>query len=315
VRRRLRPDVEPWVVSEPQPAEVRPLERFRLFGIVGTWMEEDVIAATISNAFAHGVERVFLVDNDSPDLTVERAVAAGAEDVLRYRTEQYDERYRIALMNEIVRHVSEASDVDHVWWLWFDADEFPRPAGGGTIREMLDALDDRYRVVGARFVDHYPTPGAVAYVEGRHPIEQQPMCEEAPLNVCAQRHRKHPLQRWDRTGPALRAGTGFHRAECDVRPLLEPADSLVIHHFPYRMESTSRARLDALWGRDGAPSRARNDDDAAAHMRARRESLDAVYSGRWADVRNFMPGRPDRGVELVDWHELEPPLSTDVLRW
>jgi glycosyltransferase involved in cell wall biosynthesis len=303
------------VVAEPQPDRVDPVGRYRLFGIVGTWMEEDIIEATVSNAFAQGVERVFLADNDSPDRTIERAVAAGAEDVLRYRTERFEEDYRYSIMNELVRHVSTASDVDHVWWLWFDADEFARPNDGGTIRAMLDGLDRRYRIVGARVLNHYPTPDGAPYVTGTHPIDQQPMCEEVTQNICASRHRKHPLQRWDRHGLALRSGAGFHLAQSEERPLVEPEESLVIHHFPYRDEAVSRARLAALWGGEDTPARAVEDDDAAAHMRARRDSLDAVYQGRWGDVHNFMPDRPEHGVELVDWRQLRPSISTDIRRW
>ena len=69
----------PWVVPRRNPAEPRVLEDFRLFAIVGTWMEADVIEATVKNAFTQGCERVFLVDNESPDDTVEKAIAAGAE--------------------------------------------------------------------------------------------------------------------------------------------------------------------------------------------------------------------------------------------
>jgi len=41
-------------------------------------MEEDVVEATVRNAFAQGAEAVYLVDNASTDATVARAEAAGA---------------------------------------------------------------------------------------------------------------------------------------------------------------------------------------------------------------------------------------------
>ena len=62
-----------------RPATASRCDRFGLYAIVVTWMEADVIAATVRNAFAQGCERVLLVDNDSPDDTVAKAEAAGAE--------------------------------------------------------------------------------------------------------------------------------------------------------------------------------------------------------------------------------------------
>jgi hypothetical protein len=56
----------PWVVQRPNPASPDVLDDFKLFAVVGAWMEEDVIEATVRNAFTQGCERVFLVDNESP---------------------------------------------------------------------------------------------------------------------------------------------------------------------------------------------------------------------------------------------------------
>src|SRR5690349_12004867 len=61
------------VANPPKPDLSLPV---RLFGIVATWCEEDVIEATVHNAFAQGCERVFIVDNESPDATLRRAAAA-----------------------------------------------------------------------------------------------------------------------------------------------------------------------------------------------------------------------------------------------
>ena len=235
---------------------------------------------------------------------------------MTYRTDTFEERYRYNVMNEFVRHQSTTSDVDHLWWLWLDADEFPRPEPGGTIRGMLERIDRRFRVVGARVLNHYPSAGEPAYVSGEHPIDHQPMCEEVPQGICALMHRKHPLQRWDREGPRIDAGLGFHRAECAVRPLLEPTEPVIVHHVPFREEAVTRRRLELLWsGKDSSAARAREDDDATGHMAARLRSLDAVYAGDWASVHNFMPGAPPTGVDVVDWRELRPRISTDIQRW
>jgi len=316
VRRRLKAPAVPWVMTAESSATPVPLDRFGLYAIVGTWMEADIIADTVANAFTQGADRVFLVDNDSPDETVARAVGAGAEHVLTYKTERFEEQHRYNLMNELVRHISIVSELDHIWWLWLDADEFPRPESGGTVREFIDRLDRQYRVVGARFINHFPTPGSPAHVPGDHPIDHQPMCEELPYGICDRNHRKHPLQRWDRGGPRIDAGLGFHRAQCDDRPLIEPSEPLVIHHFPFREEAVTRDRLRMLWsGSNGSASRAKQGDIATDHMEARLDSIDAVYAGDWEAVRNFMPGTAERGVELVEWTDLVPTMSGDIHRW
>ena len=45
---------------------------------------------------------------------------------------------------------------EHIWWLWLDADEFPHAPAGATVREFLEPLDRRFRVVGASV--HQPLP-------------------------------------------------------------------------------------------------------------------------------------------------------------
>lgn len=316
IRSILSPPRPPWVRTEPNPVDADVLDSFGFYAIVGTWMESDIIADTVANAFAQGVDRVFLADNDSPDDTVDRAVAAGAELVLRYTTERFEERYRYELMNAFVHHVSAASDHDHIWWLWLDADEFSRPQGPGRLREVLAGLDRRFRIVGARVLNHFPTPGEVAHVPGTHPVHHQPLCEEVPQGICDALHRKHPLQRWDREGPRIDADLGFHRAHCGERPLLEPAVPIVMHHVPYRNESFSRARLNRLWqNKNSGTSRAREGDIATDHMQARFESMKAAYSGEWARIRNFIPDRPEFGVTVTDWRDLHPPIHPELATW
>jgi hypothetical protein len=293
--------------NEPGPM---PLDEFRLFAVLGTWMEADVVAACVDNAKTQGCERIFLVDNDSPDDTVERAVDAGAEVARIFATDHYDEDLRMRLMNEVVEEASSAQEADHVWWLWLDADEFAHGPSGQTLREHLGQLDRRFRIVGTRYFNHYPSD-APQYVPGKHPLDFQPLCEELAPPFCAQRHRKHPLQRWDRDAPPIICEAGFHRAHSDAA-LIEPTEGAFLHHFPFREEATSRARLDVLCNVSGG--RAREDDPATAHMVPRYRSLEAVYAQRWGEVENFMPGK-GHGVTLVPWSELVSESDRHVARW
>src|SRR5439155_7901489 len=176
-------------------------------------------------------------------------------------------------MQAIVDEVSPDDGAEHIWWLWLDADEFYHGPRGLTLREYLATLDRRFRIVGGRFLQHYPG-GEPAYVEGRHPLDFQPLCFETPLPNCELGHARHSLQRWDRDGPRIVSHDGFHAVTCTEK-LIEPAEPVVFHHFPFREEATTRARLETLHGTGGGKDRISDLEDAGYHMRLRLRSLSA----------------------------------------
>ena len=306
----------PWVVAEDAPAHPQLLDDFRFFAIIGSWMEGDVIAATVANAMAQGCERVYVVDNDSPDDTVEQAIAAGAILADRFATDQYDERVRMDRMNRVVADVSRREQDEHIWWLWIDADEFPHGPRGLTLHQSLRGLDRRFRVVGARFINHFPH-GDPAYVAGFHPLEFQPLCEEHAFGFgCALGHRKHSLQRFDRRGAPIVCDRGFHVASSAERPLREPAEAIFVHHFPYREREATRRRLAMLCSKDGdGKARVRDGDDAADGMIPRFESLEAVYRGDWDRVRNYRPDTPFSVPRPVPWSSIGGEQERFPKRW
>jgi hypothetical protein len=312
----LRPNPAPlWVVPEAQPPEPDPLADFRLFAIIGSWMEEDVIAATVANAFTQGCERVYLVDNASPDETVREAVDAGAIHACTFWTPEYDEALRLTIMNHVVRRASVESNAEHIWWLWLDADEFPHAPRGATVREFLEPLDRRFRIVGGRFINHYPSDSP-AYARGMHPLDFQPLCEEHRQPICASGHRKHPLQRYDKQGPIIVSDRGFHRATSSERPLREPDEAIYVHHFPYRDRETTRRRLAALCGADcNGTMRARGKDDSTDAMIPRFQTLDAVYAGDWSRVRNYSFDAAISVPNPVPWPTLAGPQDAPYKRW
>jgi glycosyltransferase involved in cell wall biosynthesis len=293
-----------------------------MFGIIGTWMEEDIVAATIRNAQTQGCERVYLVDNESPDNTVATALSEGAILARSFSTEYFDEDTRVGLMNEVVAEISDReSGTDHIWWLFMDADEFPHGPSGVTLRQYINALDMQFRVVGSRFFDHYPTDPPY-YVKGLHPLDFQPLCVELAVPMCPSWHRKHSLIRYDRQGPPIRLGNGLHLAFAG-EPLYEPAQPVFLHHFPYRVESATRARLERLWSRN-AEGYSRAHPRGDTHMLARYLSLDAVYERRWGDVLNFLAIDPmrtplgnvaRRGVTPRPFADLVSRDDQRVMRW
>lgn len=311
-----------WYDAQDNPDASDVLESFGLFGLIVTWREADVIEATVRNAFAQGCERVFLVDNESPDDTVERALAAGAELAASFATTQHDEVVKIRTLNDAVARVSAEDGRDHIWWLWLDADEFVHGPRGLTVREYLSGLDRRFRIVGSRYFNHFPDRKPEA-IPGFHPLDFQPLCEElSEDNFCSLGHRKHHLQRFDRAGPPITARVGFHRTMCEAT-LIEPTEGCFTHHFPYREESTTRGRVSALTGgKDSGSARiGKRDNDeyrAAGHvsdMSKRARTLDHVYGQSWSEVENLRRKGRRVGVAPKSWTELVDPAHAVSARW
>ena len=310
-----------WVQSQPNPGEPNHLPRIRLFAVLGTWNEEDVVAATIHNAFVQGCERVYLIDNASSDATVDVARRAGAILARSFATERYQESTRLQNMNALAGTISRQESDRHVWWLYLDADEFHHGPSGMTLRDYLATLDRRFRVVGMRCFDHYPSD-TPHYLPERHPLDFQPLCEELEFPLCPSRHRKHSLVRYDKDAAPVRMGNGFHVVECG-EPLVEPVQPAFLHHFPYRDEKRTRQRLEALWARDtSGVSRAFEDRDT--HMLTRLRSSQAVYAQQWSEVHNFIaldsmyermePRPPATGVVLKPWSDVAGEHQ-HILRW
>jgi Glycosyl transferase family 2 len=301
-RRLLPPDTRGRVGTEANPVPADVVSDYRFFAVLGTWMEQDVVEATVKNALAQGVEKVFLVDNASTDATVEVALAAGATLEESFDTAVYDERVRILLMNAVVARRSLETGADHVWWLWLDADEFPEGPDGTTIAEYLGTLDRRFRVVGSTYYNHFPSETPY-YIPGFHPLDFQPLCERYLPNRprhCDQPHWKHPLQRFDRHGAFLLANGGFHSATLRTRdPLLEPVGGIVTHHVQYRQEQVTRARMELLAG--GAGRNDYNNSIGNTEIRKRLVSLDAVYAGRFDAVDSLVTKHSGTGVHPEPW--------------
>jgi hypothetical protein len=284
---------------------LHPSPGFRFFGIVGTWMEEDIISASVANAFHQGCDKVFLVDNCSSDQTINNAVSSGAILAHSYRTDSYDEPLRIALMNAVMEEVTEQEQAEYTWWLWFDADEFPHGPEGKPLREYLASLDARYRVVGARYFHHFPSDPP-HYIPPYHPIQFQPLCYEQRKGGCG--HRKHPLIRLDHGRPSVKMGEGFHQYDSS-EVLFEPSSPAFIHHFPFREPEVTRRRMMALCGTDGTDcSRIQQQDryevtyyGAPSHSSQRFALFDAVYAGNWDLVVENSPGQHSNYLILRPW--------------
>jgi len=312
IKRRPWRGRRPLIVAEANPKDADVLETFRFFAIIKTWMDEDIVEATVKNAFAQGVEAVYVVDNASTDATVERALTAGAVLAESYETDVFEGRIPQVLMNAVVARVSLSSRAPHVWWLYLDTDEFPEGPDDMTVAEYLVGLDRRFRIVGSTYFNHVPS-GKPEYIEGFHPIDFQPLCEQflpARNPPCESGHWKHPLQRFDRDGLFVASDEGYHTATIRTHvALAEPLGGIRTHHFQYRDEQRTRAKLEMTCG-PGSNRTALHQSIGNAGFAKRRKSLDAVYSQRWGDVVGLANSRSSGGLVPEPW-----PDPTSTRRW
>lgn len=260
-----------------------------LYVVIAAWMEEDVIFAAVEHALAQGADRVFLIDNGSTDQTVSEAVAAGAEHLVTHWTDHVDEQLRYDLINAQIRHRSKWSDHDRIWWLVIDADEFVTGPKGSTARQFLGTVDANCRVVATRVLDHFPDPGTT-YEWRTNPLLVQSQCIELPSNWCPEGHQKHPAILWGRDLPEITVNPGSHHVSCGRAALYEPAQTLVMHHHPYRSLEHTSARLEIVAKRG-----------TWDHLDARRHSIEAVFRGDYANVLNYRTQR--LGISPRPWVE------------
>lgn len=278
-----------------------------LVAVIGTWNEVDVIGSCVANARLQGCERVLLVDNASTDGTVAAAEEAGAEVARVFETPRWDERRRVDIMTEVAREAVAAVGSASVWVLFLDADEFPTGTKGRTIRSVVDSLPPTIRVVGSRAVDHYPERPE-GFRPGTHPVDVAPRGVAVFEPMCLLGHWKHQLVRADRREdgsidlPDL--ALGFHSVARSGRRWRETGEALLVHHVPFRNESAARARSGALLARTGTVD--------PSHRR--QTFLDALYRGRWEEVRLRRTRLGDRPLVLrpvpirgMRAEELDPP--------
>jgi hypothetical protein len=293
----------------------------KVYAIVSSWFDGDIIEATVRNCFQNGCEKVFLLDNDSPDDSVKNASKAGAEVAEVYRTEYYNEDLRIKKQNEFVRSVVERENHEELWFVFLDADEFLTGWQGEPFAHSLRRVPPQFRTVGSNAIDLYPS-GDERYIIGEHPAK----CMSKGMFRQAGRWRRHERGCWKHVPLLYRNGV-YDIAQCrgNHAPSLPPNAPLVfepdwglwIFHAPIRREEDARRRLRALCAKGsgvGDKHRSAGDDQVTGGHGAikRFRSLDAIFRQDWANIEqphSQIYGRTVLGVTLYPWRKIAPELS------
>jgi hypothetical protein len=303
-----RPESAPWDQLCAPKGSSLPL----LSAVVSTWKDWDIIGACVRNCFAQGCSEVLILDNDSQDDTVERAVTAGATVGKVYSTRMYDDDLRVSLQNALVKERVESGINTEQWWLTLDADEFPCGQGGSRLVDTLSSLPDRVTTVGYDCLDLYPmTPDE--YVVGQHPASCMPFgVRRSGGRLCyglSCSHWKHPVLRYRGKFDVAQMRGNHVPAYPSARPTYEPSTTLWMFHAPFRRRVDTEARLRALCN-----GRNKWDDDVTRGNGAvkRFKSLEAVYNGWWDRVElphTQMYGRDVVGLTVYPWRTLVPSLD------
>lgn len=294
-----------------------------MFAILSTWHEADIVEAAVYNCFAQGFDRVFLVDNDSPDDTIACALRAGAELACTFHTEFYQEGVRLREINQVIRRITADVALPVLWWGCFDADELPY-FPGGNIRMFVEQLPVVYNVIGAVSIDHYPT-APLANIRGFHPAEFQPCgMYRTTQGSCNYSHWKHPMICTRNGRATVGVSIGIH---CPIvhsthPPLVEPDEMLLLHHCPFRNRADTETRLAMLCAPKaelGGNHRSITDDKAinAEGAIKRWRNLAAIYEGRFQDAElpHAQAWRGVRGIPVQPLTELLSPEQLTFARW
>lgn len=285
-----------------------------LYAVIGTWHEEDIVEACISNCLANGCSRVFIIDNDSKDATVRLAREAGAEIGDIYTTAFYDDDLRVYKMNKLMQGVTEIASIENLWWLGLDCDEFPCGPRGERLVDFLSTLDPKCNLVASDGIDLYPTSKPY-YIRNTHPADHQSMCLSRKMYSYTHNYTywKHSLVRTNSGSCNIFFSRGLHTPLVGMNSSerIYLADKHInVFHAQYREEAVTRNRSHMLCSTNTSLA-TRSDLDiakiGAQGAIKKQRSLDAIYSGRWEDVEfphTQTYGRDIVGIALYPWKKV-----------
>jgi glycosyltransferase involved in cell wall biosynthesis len=304
----LRRSAAAWQIDGPGAGPVLGTSRPRplIYAITAVWNEEDIVYALVEHLCAQGVDRVFVIDDESDDATVAEATAAGAE-VIRTRSDgTYSEAVRSARVRDAIATYTEAAGGD-VWWLVVDADEFPRGPDGTTVRDLVERAPGWVDVVGSRVLDHVPA-GADDYLPRQPPLPFFPLARWFRSAFCGRGHWKHPLIRVRQAGDVYPMPGHHTVGTVDGRRAREWVPTLLTHHFPLRAHRRTEEKLRRAMTPDGRYATS-PDGFTRDRILERLRALDDLYAGRYERVASGFAGDRRMGITVSDWRALVSPLE------
>jgi hypothetical protein len=232
--------------------------------------EADVIDAQLAFHLNAGVDFVIATDHRSGDGTTEILEGYARERLLRLiRREEEEIR-----QSEWVTHMARLAATEHGadWVLNADADEFWWPRGG-TLREVLEAVPERYGIVRGVLRNFLPRPDDGAFFAERMTVR---LAAQAPINDPTSPYRPYAKVA-HRADPHVVVGGGNH--DLVGSPLVPlPWWPIEILHFPLRSLEQCEQKYVATrtaWSR--SPEREPRHEVTTAYEALREGRLEAYY--------------------------------------
>jgi hypothetical protein len=189
--------------------------------------EADVIDAQIAFHLNAGVDFVIATDNGSRDGTTEILESYAAAGCLRLIHEPAEGLRQGEWVTRMARLAASEHGAD--WVILSDADEFWWPRGG-SLKEVLDAVPERYGIVQAFWRSFVPRPDDDAFFAERMTAR---LSQHAPINDPTSVYRP-VVKVAHRADPDVVVGRGNH-ALVDSRFVpLTSWHPLEVLHFPLR---------------------------------------------------------------------------------
>jgi Glycosyl transferase family 2 len=189
--------------------------------------EADVIDAQIAFHLNAGVDFVIATDNRSQDGTteiLESYAAAGCLHLIREPAEGLRQGEWVTRMARLA-----ASEFDADWVINSDADEFWWPRGG-SLKQVLDAVPERYGIVQAFWRSFVPRPDDEAFFAERMTAR---LSQRAPINDPTSVYRP-VIKVAHRADPDVVVGRGNHALVGSRFVALTTWHPLEVLHFPLR---------------------------------------------------------------------------------
>jgi len=224
--------------------------------------EADIVDAQIAYHLKAGVDFVIASDHESRDGTTE-ILESYARDGHLLRIPVEGEVRESAWRTHMARLA--ATDFNADWVINTDADEFWMPRGG-TLKETLASVPDRFGIVWALSRHFVPRPDDGAFFAERMTVR---ISAPAAINDPASPYRPHQKAA-HRADPEIGVGFGSHIARSKRWSSLHHWYPAEVLHFPFRSLEQ--------WERKGV-RRARGDKPLGQYVRA----LRASEEGRSAD--------------------------------
>ena len=187
--------------------------------------EADVVDAQIAFHLHAGVDFVVATDNRSEDATTAILERYERDGRLLLVREPGDDLRQSEWVTRMARLAATELEAD--WVLNADADEFWWPQGAG-LKEVLDAVPERYGVVRAAWRNFVPRPGGATDF----------FAERMTVRLATPAFHHHPLSTHSKSAhrgaPDVRIGRGNHEAFAEGLLPLRGWYPLEILHFPVR---------------------------------------------------------------------------------